>query len=388
MGRIRSGGKKQNKTLCFLCMLSSAKPVAGDSAGPYIALGSSFRRTSRRRERAYSEHFAREACEERALAVKQEDHMWKFVLKRLLMLIPVLIGVTLLVFLILNMAPGDPAKVILGEQATPEQIAELREQMGLNDPVLVQYGRYIVKLVQGDMGDSYKTKGPVSEEVFNRFPNTIQLTVAAMLIAIVVAIPLGVIAAVKQNTIFDGVSMIIALIGVSMPIFWLGLLLILLFSLRLGWFPVSGKSGFSSIVLPAIALGFNHMASIARTTRSSMLETIRQDYIRTVRAKGVAHGVVIRKHALKNALIPVITVIGLQIGYMLGGSVLTETVFAWPGVGRLMVDSINGRDIPMVMGCIILVCATFSLVNLAVDILYGFVDPRIKSQYKSGGKSK
>ena len=224
--------------------------------------------------------------------------------------------------------------------------------------------------------------------MFNRFPNTIQLTVAAMLIAIVVAIPLGVIAAVKQNTIFDGVSMIIALIGVSMPIFWLGLLLILLFSLRLGWFPVSGKSGFSSIVLPAIALGFNHMASIARTTRSSMLETIRQDYIRTVRAKGVAYGVVIRKHALKNALIPVITVIGLQIGYMLGGSVLTETVFAWPGVGRLMVDSINGRDIPMVMGCIILVCATFSLVNLAVDILYGFVDPRIKSQYKSGGKSK
>ena len=314
--------------------------------------------------------------------------MWKFILKRLLMLIPVLIGVTLLVFLILNMAPGDPAKVILGEQATPEQIAELREQMGLNVPVLVQYGRYIVKLVQGDMGDSYKTKGPVSEEVFNRFPNTIQLTVAAMLIAIVVAIPLGVIAAVKQNTIFDGVSMIIALIGVSMPIFWLGLLLILLFSLRLGWFPVSGKSGFSSIVLPAIALGFNHMASIARTTRSSMLETIRQDYIRTVRAKGVAYGVVIRKHALKNALIPVITVIGLQIGYMLGGSVLTETVFAWPGVGRLMVDSINGRDIPMVMGCIILVCATFSLVNLAVDILYGFVDPRIKSQYKSGGKSK
>ena len=314
--------------------------------------------------------------------------MWKFILKRLLMLIPVLIGVTLLVFLILNMAPGDPAKVILGEQATPEQIAELREQMGLNDPVLVQYGRYIVNLVQGDMGDSYKTKGPVSEEVFKRFPHPIQLTVAAMLIAIVVAIPLGVIAAVKQNTIFDGVSMIIALIGVSMPIFWLGLLLILLFSLRLGWFPVSGKSGFSSIVLPAIALGFNHMASIARTTRSSMLETIRQDYIRTVRAKGVAYGVVIRKHALKNALIPVITVIGLQFGYMLGGSVLTETVFAWPGVGHLMVDSINGRDIPMVMGCIILVCATFSLVNLAVDILYGFVDPRIKSQYKSGGKGK
>ena len=314
--------------------------------------------------------------------------MWKFIIKRLIMMIPVLIGVTLIVFMILHFAPGDPAKVILGEQATPEQIAELREQMGLNDPALLQYGRYVINLVQGDMGMSYKTKGPVSAEVFNRFPNTIQLTAAAMLIAIVVAIPLGVVAAVKQNTLFDGISMIVALIGVSMPIFWLGLLLILLFSLKLGWFPVSGKNGFKSLVLPAVALGFNHMASIARTTRSSMLETIRADYIRTVRAKGVAYNVVIRKHALKNALIPTITVIGLQIGFMLGGSVLTEPVFAWPGVGRLMVDSIQGRDIPMVMGCIILVCATFSLVNLIVDLLYGFVDPRIKSQYKSGGKSK
>ena len=306
--------------------------------------------------------------------------MWKFIVKRLIMLIPVLIGVTLLVFLILQLAPGDPAKVILGEQATPEQIEELRESLGLNDPVLVQYANYIIKLVQGDMGESYKTRGPVSDEVFNRFPNTIKLTACAMLLAVV--------AAVKQNTLFDSISMVIALVGVSMPIFWLGLLLILLFSLRLGWFPSSGSEGWKSIVLPAVALGFNHMASIARTTRSSMLETIRQDYIRTVRAKGVAYGVVIRKHALKNALIPTITVIGLQIGYMLGGSVLTETVFAWPGVGRLMVDSINGRDIPMVMGCIILVCATFSVVNLIVDILYGMVDPRIKSQYKSGGKSK
>ena len=229
--------------------------------------------------------------------------MWKFIVKRLIMLIPVLIGVTLLVFLILQLAPGDPAKVILGEQATPEQIQELRDSLGLNDPVLVQYANYIIKLVQGDMGDSYKTRGPVSEEVFNRFPNTIKLTACAMLLAVVVAVPLGVVAAVKQNTLFDSISMVIALIGVSMPIFWLGLLLILLFSLKLGLFPSSGSEGIKSIVLPAVALGFNHMASIARTTRSSMLETIRQDYIRTVRAKGVAYGVVIRKHALKNALI-------------------------------------------------------------------------------------
>lgn len=314
--------------------------------------------------------------------------MWKFILKRLVLMIPVLIGVTLLVYMILHFAPGDPAKVILGEQATPEQIEELREQLGLNDPVLVQYANYIINLVQGDMGMSYKTKGPVSDEVFNRFPNTMKLTACAMLLAVVAAVPLGVVAAVKQNTLFDSVSMIIALIGVSMPIFWLGLLLILLFSLRLGIFPSSGSEGWKSIVLPAVALGFNHMASIARTTRSSMLETIRADYIRTVRAKGVAYNKAITKHALKNALIPTITVIGLQIGFMLGGSVLTETVFAWPGVGRLMVDSINGRDIPMVMGCIILVCATFSIVNLIVDLLYAAVDPRIKSQYKSGGKSK
>ena len=206
--------------------------------------------------------------------------MWKFIVKRLIMLIPVLIGVTLLVFLILQLAPGDPAKVILGEQATPEQIQELRESLGLNDPVLVQYANYIIKLVQGDMGESYTTRGPVSDEVFNRFPNTIKLTACAMLLAVVVAVPLGVVAAVKQNTLFDSISMVIALIGVSMPIFWLGLLLILLFSLKLGWFPSSGSEGWKSIVLPAVALGFNHMASIARTTRSSMLETIRQDYMR------------------------------------------------------------------------------------------------------------
>lgn len=305
--------------------------------------------------------------------------MWKFILKRILLLIPVLIGVTFIVYAIMSFAPGDPAKVILGETASPEQIAALREEMHLNDPMVVQYGRYILNLVQGDMGLSYKTKNPVATEVWARFPNTMKLAAVAMIMAIGLAIPLGVIAAVKQNTAIDGISMVISLIGVSMPIFWLGLLLILFFSLKLGWFPVSGSSGWKSIVLPGFALGFNHMASIARTTRSSMLEVIRQDYIRTVRAKGVASGKVITKHALKNALIPTITVIGLQVGFMLGGSVLTETVFAWPGIGRLMIDGINGRDIPMVMGCIILFSVTFSIINLIVDLLYGLVDPRIKN---------
>lgn len=308
--------------------------------------------------------------------------MLKFIAKRLLALIPVLIGVTLIVFLILSLAPGDPAGVILGEQATPEQLAELREKMGLNDPVLVQYGRYMVNLFQGDMGTSYKTKNQVSTEIFSRLPNTAKLAGAATLVSILFALPLGVIAAVKQNTWIDGVSMFIALLGVSMPVFWLALLMILLFSLKLGWFPTSGSDRWNSIVLPAVALGFLHMASIARTTRSSMLETIRQDYIRTVRAKGVPENKVITRHALKNALIPTITVIGLQIGAMMGGSVLTETVFAWPGIGRLMIQSIQGRDIPMVLGCVIMFSMMFAVVNLIVDLLYGFVDPRIKSQYK------
>ncbi len=308
--------------------------------------------------------------------------MWKFIAKRLVAMVPVLLGVTLVIYLILNMAPGDPAKVILGEQATPEQIAELREEMGLNDPVLVQYARYIFNLVQGDMGESYNSGLKCNVEIFARFPNTLRLTICAISLAVILALPIGIIAAVKQNSLFDGASMFIALIGLSMPVFWLGLLLILFFSLRLGWFPSSGADGWKSLVLPTVTLGFQQMASIARVTRSSMLEVIRADYIRTARAKGVAENKVITKHALKNALIPTVTVVGLQFGGMLGGSVMTESVYAWPGVGRLMVQSINKRDIPMVLGCVIMFSVTSSVVNLLVDVLYGFIDPRIKSQYK------
>jgi len=307
--------------------------------------------------------------------------MWKFIRRRLMLLIPVLMGVTFIIYMIMSFAPGDPAKVILGEQATPEQIAQLREDMGLNDPVIMQYGRYIFNLFKLDMGISYKSKINVSTEIAARFPNTLKLALAASAIAIILSIPLGIIAAVKQNTIIDGVSMFMALLGVSMPVFWLGLLLILTFSLKLGWFPSNGAEGWKSLVLPACTLGFMHMAAIARTTRSSMLEVIRQDYIRTARSKGVREGIVIRKHALKNALIPTITVVGIQIGGLLSGSVLTESVFAWPGVGRLMIQSIQGRDIPMVLGCMIVFSVCFSVINLAVDLLYGFVDPRIKSMY-------
>ncbi|CBK76695.1 ABC-type dipeptide/oligopeptide/nickel transport systems, permease components [[Clostridium] cf. saccharolyticum K10] len=307
--------------------------------------------------------------------------MVKYVIKRLLALIPVVIGVTFLVFMIMQLAPGDAAKLILGESATQEQVEELREEMGLNDPAIIQYGRYMVNFVQGDLGTSYSTKRPVAEEVFSRFPYTLNLSIVAGVISIILAIPLGILAAVKQNTWFDNISMIVSLIGVSMPIFWLALLLVLCFSLKLGWFPVQGAESWKSYILPAISLGFMNMAAIARTTRSSMLETIRQDYIRTARAKGVSKRQVIMKHAFKNALIPTITVCGIQLGQLLGGSVLTETVFAWPGIGRLLVQSINARDVPMVLGCIIVMTVCFSVVNLLIDLLYGFVDPRIRSMY-------
>lgn len=305
----------------------------------------------------------------------------KYILKRLLALIPVIIGVTFLVFMIMQLAPGDPVQMILGENATPEQKTELREKMGLNDSVLVQYVRYLVNFCKGDLGISYSTKRPVIDEVASRFPFTLNLSIVAGVVSIILAIPLGILAAVKQNTIFDNISMIISLIGVSMPIFWLASLLVLVFSLKLGWLPVQGADTWQSYILPSISLGFMNMASIARTTRSSMLETVRQDYIRTARAKGVSKSNVIMKHAFKNALIQTITVCGIQMGQLLGGSVLTETVFAWPGLGRLMVQSINSRDVPMVLGCMTVLTICFSIVNLLVDLLYGFMDPRIKAMY-------
>lgn len=307
--------------------------------------------------------------------------MLRYVFKRIIALLPVILGVTFIVFFVLKMAPGDPVKIMLGEQATPEQIAQLKKEMGLDQPLLIQYGRYMLNVLKGDLGISYASKQPVALEVFSRFPYTLRLTLVATILSIILAIPLGIVAAVKQNTPIDSVSMIIALVGVSMPMFWLALLLILFFSLKLGWFPVSGAASWKSYVLPAFALGFMNMASTARTTRSSMLETIRQDYIRTARSKGVPRNVVIMKHAFRNALIPTITVVGLQIGNLLGGAVLAETVFSWPGIGRLMVQAISARDSPMVLGCMIVFTVCFSIVNLIVDLLYGFVDPRIKSMY-------
>ena len=253
--------------------------------------------------------------------------MSKYILRRLLMMIPVLLGVTFLVYFIISLTPGDVAANILGVGATQEAIIELTEEMGLNDPVIVQYGRYMGDLVTGDMGTSYATGRTVSSEIGQRFPNTFKLTVSAIFLSVLISIPIGVVSATRQYSIFDNVGMVIALIGISMPSFWTGLILIIAFSLKLGWFPSGGIDGFSSWILPAFTLAIASTASITRTTRSSMLEVIRQDYINTAKAKGVSRKVVIRKHALKNALIPAITVIGLEFGVLLGGAVLTETVF-------------------------------------------------------------
>lgn len=308
--------------------------------------------------------------------------MLKYIVKRLIMFIPVVLGVALVIFVIMDFTPGDPARIILGEMATQEQIDALTEEMGLNDPILVRYVRYIWGLLHGDFGTSYKSKLPVMQEIAARFPNTVLLAFASAFCSVLFALPLGIVAAVKQNSAFDTFSMIVALVGVSIPGFWLGLMMMLLFSLKLGWLPASGSGTILHLIMPAVALGFLHMASIARTVRSSMLEVIRQDYIRTARSKGLPYGTVIRRHALKNALIPTVTVVGLQIGEMLGGAVLTETVFAWPGVGRLMIQGIQGRDTPMVLGCLITLAVSFSVVNLIVDLLYGFIDPRLKAQFK------
>lgn len=309
--------------------------------------------------------------------------MFRYFVKRLIALVPVIIGVMFIVFAIMELAPGDPARMILGQDALEEDVDELREEMGLNDPMLFRFGRYVVNLLKGDMGVSYKTNNSVWNEIIARMPSTFKLAVVSLIFCVITAIPLGIVAALRQNTIFDGFSMLLSLIGLSMPNFWLGLLLIIAFSINLGWFPSGGDDGILSIILPAFTLGFSSMASIARTTRSSMLEVIRQDYIRTARAKGVPKNVITVKHALRNAMIPTITIAGLQLGAMLGGSVLTETVFSWPGIGRFMVTSVNQRDLPVVLGCTLVYTVTFSIVNFMVDMIYAVIDPRVKSQYKA-----
>jgi len=294
------------------------------------------------------------------------------------MLIPVLLGVSLVVFSIVHIIPGDPARIMAGVDATGEEIELIRRQLDLDKPVYIQYFLWMSKVLSGDLGRSIVTNQPVLPEIIHRFSATLQLTLAAIILAVLMGVTVGVVSATKPYSLFDHLSMVSALFGVSMPIFWMGLMFIFLFSVTLGLFPSSGKDGIEHIVLPALTLGLASTGIIARMTRSSMLEVLGQDYVRTARAKGATEDEVVYGHALKNAMIPVVTIVGLQFGYLLSGAVLTETVFNWPGIGRLMVDSIFNRDFPMIQGAVLLVASSFVLVNLLTDLLCAYLDPRVK----------
>jgi peptide/nickel transport system permease protein len=299
-----------------------------------------------------------------------------------MLMIPVILGVSFIVFFIMSFTPGDPARLILGESATFEDIANLREEMGLNDNFFLRYIRYIKNAVFSfDFGNSYSTKQPVTIELFERFPSTLKLAFGSTLLMVLIGVPVGIISAVKQYTLIDKISLISALLLTSMPAFWLGLMLILLFSLRLGWLPATGVDTLVHFILPCVTLAAAMMASLIRMTRSNMLEVIRQDYIRTARAKGAKEMSVIYKHALRNALLPVITIIGLNFGGLLGGTMIIESVFAMPGLGTLTINAIRMKDTPTVMSSILFVAIFAGIINLIVDILYVYVDPRIKSQY-------
>ncbi len=310
--------------------------------------------------------------------------MYQYIARRLILTIPVVIGVSIIVFSIIRMIPGDPARSIAGVQASPEFIQQVRVRHALDRPMYVQYGIFLSRLLQGDLGQSTFSRRPVSTEIKERFPRTLLLASTSLLIATLVGVSAGIVSATRRNSLFDNVSMLVALIGVAAPVFWMALMLQLLFSVQLGWLPATGMGSWRHLLLPSITLGMASAALMARITRSSMLDVLRQDYITTARAKGLSERMIIYKHALKNALIPVVTVLGLQFGILLGGAVLTETVFAWPGVGRLLVDSILRRDYPVVQGTVLLLAFLFVLINLVVDIIYAFLDPRIQYQSRTG----
>ncbi len=328
-----------------------------------------------------------------------------YIIKRLLQIIPVILGVTLIAFALIHLAPGDPVRTMLGQHATQQEIDDIRAKYGLDQPLYVQYFVWLGDVLQGDLGRSILSHEQVTTEIASRFPNTIELAIAAMLFAILIGVVAGIISATKQYSVADYSVMGLALFGISMPVFWLGIMLMMIFGVFLGWLPIGGRidlllpfqriTGFMVIdsiitlngaalisvirhlILPAIALGTIPMAIIARTTRSSMLEVLRQDFIRTERAKGLSERKVIYKHAIRNAMVPVVTVIGLNFGLLLSGAILTETVFSWPGVGRLVVDAVYARDYPLVIGCILVFALVFVIVNLITDILYTYIDPRI-----------
>lgn len=309
--------------------------------------------------------------------------MIKYIFKRLLWVIPVMFGVSFIVFSIMHFSPGDPITIILGESASPEAIAQLTEKLGLDRPFIVQFGNYAYNVFfKFDLGRSYINNRQVMTEILTRLPNTMKLAGLSIGVAALVGIPLGVLAAIKPNSKADNFIMVLSLVGVSMPAFWMGLILIITFSLNLGWFPTTGFDNPNQMVLPVFTLASASIGSIARITRSSYLDVAGQDFIRTARAKGASNFTVIFEHTLRNALLPVITVIGLQFGSLLGGAVLTETIFSINGLGTLMVNAIRQRDMMIVQGSVLFVALVFTVVNLGVDILYAFIDPRISQQYK------
>jgi ABC-type dipeptide/oligopeptide/nickel transport system permease component len=304
--------------------------------------------------------------------------VWRYVLKRAVLALPVLVGVSVVVFVAIRLIPGDPAQLMAGQAATQEVVQQIRQSLGLNQPLPVQYLYFLRNVVRGDLGRSLFNGAPVVEELAQRFPRTVRLALASMAVASLIGIPAGILAATRRSTWVDTAVMLVALAGVSVPVFWLGLNLILLFSVRLQWLPSFGYETWRHLVLPSLTLGAASTAVVARMTRSAMLEVLGQDYVRTARAKGLAERVVVSRHALRNALIPVVTVLGLQLGTLLSGAVLTETVFAWPGIGRLLVEAVLARDYPIIQGATLLIAATFVVLNVAVDVLYGLLDPRIR----------
>ena len=320
--------------------------------------------------------------------------MIKMILKRIFQLIPVLLITMSMTFVITRVLPGNPAVSILGPQATAEDIAKLEEEMGLHDPMPVQYINYMKRILTGDLGTSYRYNRPVADLIFEKLPNTLQIALASLIIALLIGVPVGIISAVKQYSVFDYISMIAALIGVSMPSFWLGLMLVLIFSVNLGWFPTMGMGAISNgigdvishLFLPSLCLSFGSMANFARISRSSMLEVIDQDYMKAVRAKGIRENVVIIKHGLKNALPPIVTVLGMRIAALMTGAIMIETIFAWPGLGRLIVDAINNNDFEMIQGTVLFMAILYVTVNLVVDIIYLYINPKVsyESERRAG----
>jgi peptide/nickel transport system permease protein len=302
----------------------------------------------------------------------------RYLIRRLLLTVPVLFGVATLVFSLIHLVPGDPVQAMLGESASPQDIAELRGRLGLDRPLLVQYGAFLKGVTRGDLGASLRTNQSVTAAIAERLPATLELALAAMGVAILISIPLGILAAVRAGTHIDHAATTLALLGISMPNFWLGPLLAILFSVTLGWLPVSGRGTPAHLVLPAITLGAPLAAVLARMTRASVIEELRELYVLAARARGVSRMRAVLRHAFRNSLIPIVTVLGLQVGAVLTGAVITETIFAWPGVGRLLIQSISFRDYPLVQGCILLIATTYVTMNLLTDLVYGFLDPRIR----------